>query len=232
MAHRGLITAALAVLAAGCSGAGEGPVTPPPGPSSTAHAIVAQPAFGAGKSGDFVSTRLGLTLPLPDGKSWSIDDHTGSWLVATHAATGSTLSVRTFRVDGAATRARCEEEARLRRKLPDREGAEIVEQHALDVPADFDTRVEVGVVTPLPGGRGAKAKESQIHGFVLAFGGKAHRCFAYAFTTAAEGPGAEQAVGERLATMAQASLAKVKLHSELSPEIGREPLPGEAAPGR
>ncbi|MEO7327440.1 MAG: hypothetical protein ABI193_02600 [Minicystis sp.] len=226
MAHQGLTLALAALLLAGCPAPVD--LTPPrPLPSATAPVAAALPAFNAGKWGDFVSPRFGLQLILPDGRAWSIDDHGSAWLVARHAPTGSELALRTWREDGSAHRVRCEEEARLWRKLPEKEGADLVEQRAVNVPPDFDTRVEVGVVTPLPGARGAKATSTGIRGFVLAFGGKAHRCFAYVFSTRAEGPGAEQAVGERLATMVQGSLEKIRLRNDLDPTLPLEPLPAE-----
>jgi hypothetical protein len=228
MAHQGLsvsLVALLGVALAGCPASVEAP--PPRPPPIVTPPPPALPALGAGKWGDFVSPRFGLQLTLPDGRAWSIDDHAGSWLVARHAATGSELALRTWREDGIANRMRCEEQARLWRKLPAKEGADLVEQRSLDVPPDFDTRVEVGVVTPLPGARAVKDQPSGIRGFVLAFGGKAHRCFAYVFATHAEGPGAEQAVGERLATMVQGSLQKIRLRNDLDPTLPREPLPSE-----
>ncbi len=226
MAHPGLKAPLFALLLAGCPAPVEG--TPPRAlPSATTPLPPALPAFASGKWGDFVSPRFGLQLTLPDGRAWAIDDHSGSWLVARHAATGSELALRTWREDGVSHRMRCEEQARLWRKLPDKEGADLVEQRSVNVPPDFDTRVEVGVVTPLPGARGAKATDAGIRGFVLAFGGKGHRCFAYVLTTRAEGPGAEQAVGERLAAMVQGSLEKIRLRNDLDPALPREPLPAE-----
>lgn len=226
MAHQGLIAASLALLLGACSAPVEQPKAPLPAASGVAPSWVL-PSFSAEKWGDFSSRRFGLELPLPEGTSWVIDDHTGSWLEARHATTGSTLLVQASRADGIATRARCEEDARIRRKLPDKEGADRVEQRSIDVPAGFDTRVEVGVITKVPGARGATSSSNVIRGFVLAFGGRAHRCFAYVFTTSAEGPGAERAVGERLATMVQGSLAKVRLRNDLAPELPREGLPSE-----
>ena len=90
----------------------------------------------------------------------------------------------------------------------------------MDAPAGFDTFVSIGV---LPG----KSADDPIAGFALAFGGHAHRCFAWAFTTVARGPGAAAVVGERLATMVERSLGKVVLESELVPHIPRDrPKPG------
>ena len=69
----------------------------------------------------------------------------------------------------------------------------------MNVPPDFDTRLEVRVVATPEGG-------DSMHAFAIAFGGWAHACFAYVFTTTATGRGAETALGDRLAVMTRARL--------------------------
>ena len=181
-----------------------------------------RPGLGDGVSGEFVSLRLGLRLALPDGKAWRIDDHGASWLVARHAGTGSELLVRTWREEDVMNRARCEERARLARKLPERESGESVEKRAVDVPPEFDTVAEAYVVAPALRGQAGKAQEG-LRGFALAFGGKGRRCFAWVYTTSVGGAGAEAALGERLATMVQGSLGATTIVNELNPQIERAP---------
>ncbi len=113
-------------------------------------------------------------------------------------------------------RARCEENARVFRKLPERAGAEIVERRAVSVPKGFDTVVEVGV-SP------AKTSGGKVDAFAMAFGGWSRRCFAYVFTTSAVGAGAEKVVGERLGMMVQGSLEKLSFEGELEQRIERAP---------
>lgn len=180
--------------------------------------------LGDGRAGEFVSARFGLKLPLPDGKSWRIDDHGGHWLIAAHAGAASELVVRTWREEAVMNRARCEERARFWRKIPERESADIVEKHSVDVPPGFDTVVEVGVIAPAPQSKKAGAGEA-LRGFALAFGGKGRRCFAWIYTTSAGGPGAEAVLGERLATMVQGSLGATTTVNELDPQIDRAPAP-------
>jgi hypothetical protein len=175
---------------------------------------VPQP-LSAAAWGTFKSERFELQLPLPDGRGWRIDDHTGPWLSATHAATESALVVRSWTEDGRVTRERCEERARLWRTFPDPARAEEVKARSIDAPAGFDTFVSIGVLAGKP--------DQPIAGFALAFGGHAHRCFAWAYTTFARGPGAGLLLGERLATMVERSLGKVVIESELVPRIPREP---------
>lgn len=241
MAHARLAGSAAicGLLAAGC-GASDATPSPPPAASAIAPpAPRPQPPLALGPWGTFRSERFGLTIPLPDGRAWRIDDRTGTWLSATHDATSSTLAVRAWRGSGIASRRRCEEEARVRRKIPDLTGADIVEQRAVNAPAGFDTYVEVAILAPRPdpparklaalaaadAGAPPAPAEAPIDAFILAFGGRAHRCFGYIYTTQASGPDAERALGERLATMVERSLGAVVLESDLDPHIPRAPHP-------
>ena len=209
----------------GIVGCGVPVVVVPAGPERAAPvAVVAPKGLGDGQAGEFVSARFGLKLALPDGKSWRIDDHGGNWLIATHAGAASELVVRTWREEAVMNRGRCEERARFWRKIPERESADIVEKRSVNVPPDFDTVVEVGVIATALQGKKAKPGED-LRGFALAFGGKGRRCFAWIYTTSAGGPGAEDALGKRLATMVQASLGATTVVSELDPQIDRAPVP-------
>jgi hypothetical protein len=189
------------------------------GPVPVAPVVKAKEGLGDGRWGEFVSKRFGVRVPLPDGREWRIDDHAENWLVATHGASGSMLLLRAWREDAVMNRQRCEEKARLWRKLPERAGAEIVARKAMSVPPDFDTMVDVGVV---PSKGQAEGAESGIDAFAMAFGGRARRCFVYVFTTSARGQGAEEVVGERLGAMMQGSLEKLVFESDLEPRIQRE----------
>jgi len=188
---------------------------PPPVPSGAAPAPAPAPApLGGLAWGTFHSERFELLLPLPDGRAWRIDDHGGPWLSATHPGSESALVVRSWTEDGRVNRQRCEERARLWRTFPDPARAEEVKARSVDAPAGFDTFVSIGVLTGKP--------DAPIAGFALAFGGHGHRCFAWAYTTLARGPGAAELLGERLATMVERSLGKVVIESELVPHIPRE----------
>jgi hypothetical protein len=206
---------ALALALAACEPAQ--PPAPPPTPAAPPPAPAPEPpAAFTGSPGTYKSERFEVRLPLPDGRAWRIDDHRDPWLTATHAASASTLLVRSWTEDGRASRARCEERARLWRKLPDGAGAEILQDRALDAPAGFDTHVLVGLVAGKPG--------APIDAFAVAFGAQRHRCFAWAYTTSAAGPGAERVLGERLAAMVEGSLAKAAIDDGLAPRIPREPI--------
>ena len=94
MAHRHL-TLATALALAGCAEAGgEGAAAPPRAPAEAATAQRA-PDYPIDEAswGKFRSKRFQLTVPLPDGRAWKIDDHRAPELVATHAATDSRLAL-------------------------------------------------------------------------------------------------------------------------------------------
>ena len=64
--------------------------------------------------------------------------------------TKTEIVTRTLATDGLANRSRCEAHARDLRKLPDREGAVVIERRRVDLPSGFDTIVEVGIVATVP----------------------------------------------------------------------------------
>jgi hypothetical protein len=207
--------AALGAILAGCGEAPPPAVAPPP---PAAVKPPSAPDFEGTKIGEFGSKRFQLGLPLPDGHAWRIDDHKDRWLQATHAATQSELSVRVWVEDGRANTKTCEEAARVWRKLPEREGADIVTSTNVPAPPGFDTHADLLIVASSPG--------APIKAHVLAFGGKMHRCFAYVYTTVASGPDAERVVGARLAAMLQRSLREVTAVDRVSP------TPPDATPER
>lgn len=210
------IAGASAVIVAFVALAGCGAPPPPPPQPAPSPPVIAPPPppSTAGAWGTYRSERFELTLPLPDGHGWRIDDHGGPWLAATHAATELTLLVRSWTEDGHATRQRCEDCARLWRTLPDPARAEAVQARSIDAPRDFDTFVTVGVVPGKP--------DEPASGFAVAFGGHGHRCIAWAYTTTARGAGAGAVLGDRLGAMVEQSLGGVVVESRLTPHIPRE----------
>ena len=86
--------AALGLLA----GCGDPPVTKAapraPGPDAPASAAGHPPEYATDDAawGKFHSKRFQVTVPLPDGRAWKIDDHRNAELVAAHAPTDSHLT--------------------------------------------------------------------------------------------------------------------------------------------
>jgi hypothetical protein len=153
------------------------------------------------------STRFDFSLPLPDGASFRIDDKTDRWFVATHSFTTSTLLVRAWREYEIMNRSSCEERARLHRTLPERERGVPIEERRIDVPPEHDTIVNARVLE--------RAEAPRFEGTVLAFGGWAHRCFAFVFVTRDDD---ETTVAARLSTVVHGSLERMKFESDLVPK--------------
>jgi hypothetical protein len=166
-------------------------------PSGEPHATPGAPALAfrdddhAAPLTRYHSKRLALSVALPDGRQWRIDDHSRAELVATHAPTRSRVTVAVFHTDEVVGRAQCEALARSHDLVPagellSLEDAAIVTQRA------FDTRVWVAV-SPGVGPGGVLA------GHVMAFGGFLRKCFAFVFSTEVAGAADEAVLSSRLA---------------------------------
>jgi hypothetical protein len=154
---------------------------------------VAPPTLSDADWGRFRSERQGLSIPLPEGKLWRIDDHSSSWLDAVHPPTQSRVRARAWLEPKPVNQAWCEAEAR--RFAPDlpvpAEGSIVDQFESPDMFASgFASRVVVGIDDADP-------KSGEVGGYVLAVGVEGRRCIAMVFT--ARGTGAKGAVlGERL----------------------------------
>lgn len=194
-----------------------GPEVPPS--IATSSAVAASASASASilddDPGVFRSKRFGLRVPLEEGDLWKIDDHKTPWLTAQKPKDQSSLMLRVWRGENRMTHGKCEKTARDWKGLPVRDGATILSHERLDFPEGFDTEVDVGLV-PVP-------SEQALFGFVLAFGGYSHKCFAYVFVTKDQGPGADERVAERLGTNVERTLKKLRVVSALDPEIDRTP---------
>jgi hypothetical protein len=174
------------------------------------------------------SRRLALSLPLPDGKAWRIDDHSQPELVATHAPTRSRVAVAVFNAGELVNRGRCEELAREKKLAPDALPgmARIVEDTVTITQETFDTRIEV-VVEPGPGPNGPLA------GRVMAFGGFLRKCFAFVYATSVDGAANEPVLSGRLAFVRARVLGGLALEPfdtvwrpSPSPGVGPKLAPG------
>lgn len=185
---------------------------PPPLWPARPSASIALPNEPLDK-GVFVSKRFGLRLPLPNGAAWKIDDRSSKWLEAMEPSESASLLVRLWRDENRMTREKCEATARSLRKLPLRDGAELVDSRRIDVPPGFDTQLDVALMDDRKGG---------FFGFVLAFGGVGRRCFAYVYATHTSGAAADREVGDRLAKMVEGSLQALTFESDLDVVLERD----------
>ncbi len=203
MAHHHLSAAvAIGIVAtlAGCA-----PTTTPAASGDPATAAAATSGFDEGRSGRYHSARFELSLVLPGGKEWTVDDHRGPELVATHAPTSSRLTLRVFELNELVNRQRCELEARARSLVPAK--LSLLDESDEGGPPDFDTHVVVGLAPPP-----ASADKPPITGHVLAFAARVRRCLVFDFSATVPA-GAEATLGDRLAVGTTRILPTVQLDS-------------------
>ncbi len=218
VAHDPLRRLALVAVVLAATGCGEVATSRAPATSGAAAAATAS-GFDELRSGRYHSKRFELSLELPGGKQWTVDDHDGADLVAVHAPTSSRLTLRVLALGELANRRRCEIEARSRSLVPAK--LAVLDESDQGGPPGFDTRVIVGVVPRDE----AAAPGPPLRGHVLAFAAKLRRCLVFDFT--AEVPaGAEATLGDRLAIATVSILPTV----ELDPAFTEADAPVPLAP--
>jgi hypothetical protein len=184
VAHARLIL--LAATIAGCGGSSSPPA------SSAAVATAAKPAAFPQEDaawGKFHSKRFQLTVPLPDGKAWKIDDHRQPSLVARHPPTDSRLEIAAARDVELMNRAKCEQRARTSGFVPPGDLA-TVEDEVYVGPEAYDSRVWVAIGAE-PNGR--------VEGHVFLFGAFLRQCLFVHFQTAVPSSKEEDVLAQRLA---------------------------------
>ena len=131
----------------------------------------------------FRSKRFALSLGLPHGSEWRIDDHSSPALVATHAATRSRVLVAVFFTDAVVGRDQCQAAAEERKLVP-AGPFQTLEDETQVTQRTFDTRIEVLIAS------GGDPSQPLV-GHVMAFGGFLRKCFVFDYST--EVPNAQSA---------------------------------------
>ncbi|HMJ51590.1 MAG TPA: hypothetical protein VK540_05920 [Polyangiaceae bacterium] len=219
MAHARVAVVASFVFISACGSAPQPPA--PAAPTSTDPPQ--SKTFDGTPWATFHSKRFELSLRLPDGPAWRIDDHRSAWLRATHEGTRSKIILRSWREDENVTRGACYARARgWDPSLPDLEASRLLDDGVRPLDSQR-ARVIVGLT-------GTAADAPSIGGFVLAIVGEVRRCLLVAYATEADGPAAEGAVADRLAVVAERLLPTIKLDQSFAPS--REPaMPSRPGPG-
>jgi hypothetical protein len=137
------------------------------------------------------SARFALSLPLPAGRSWRLDDHSSAELLATHAATHSKIVLALFRTDQLVGRAQCEALAHERKLFPAGDLHVLADETGI-TQQTFDTRTVVAIA---PG----TGPDRPLVGHVMAFGGFLRKCFVFDFSTEVDGAADEPVLSSRLA---------------------------------
>jgi len=193
-----------------------------------ASAATASASFDGAPWATFHSKRFELSLRLPDGPAWRIDDHRSPWLRATHEATHSKIAVRAWREDENVTRAACYARAKAwDPSLPDLEASRLLDDGVRSIDTQ-NARVVVGLA--------GRAEAALTAGFVVAIVGEVRRCLLLAYETEAGGPAAEGDVADRLAIVADRLLRTLRFDQSFAPSrepaIPSRPGPGGAGGGR
>jgi len=178
---------------------GEAPVTKAPsraagsgGADAPTSAAGRPPEYAAddGSWGKFHSKRFQLTVPLPEGRAWKIDDHRAPELVAVHPATSSRLTVLATQEEELMNRHRCEERARARGWVP-KSTLTTVEDEVHVGPDAYDSRVWVAIDAAKEGGG--------VEGHVYLFGAFLRRCLLVHLSTSVPSASDQAVLASRLA---------------------------------
>ena len=189
------IAIALAIAAASVAiGCGDPPAAS--SPSKTAadgrSGVARAPAYPSEDAawGRYHSKRFFLSISLPDGKAWKIDDHSRPSLFAVHEATGSKLAILATQEDELMNRQKCEERARELGWVPSKTLTTVEDQVTVG-PEAYDSRVWVALDAAKPGGA--------LDGHVYLFGAFLRRCLFVHLSTRVPSATDEDILSERLA---------------------------------
>lgn len=163
-------------------------------PTSGARAADASAPLGYATDdaawGTFHSKRFQLTVPLPAGRQWTIDDHRSAELVASHPPTDSHLTVLVTHEAALMNRERCEARARALGWVT-KPTLTTVDDQVIIGPDAFDSRVWVVLDATKDGGG--------LEGHVYLFGASLRRCLLVHLTTSVPSSRDEGVLAARLA---------------------------------
>jgi hypothetical protein len=157
------------------------------------------------------SARFELSLPLPDGRGWKIDDHKTPMLVATHAATDGVVTLDLGMRPELMNRQRCEADARARRLVNDAD-LQTVADEVIVGPAQYDSRVAVMVA---PGANPHQA----LAGHVYLFGSYLRKCLFVHYETRQRPGENEETLSARLAVARLQILGGIKVEAFDAPDL-------------
>lgn len=182
----------------------------PPSPHTPVDLVVkptkppAYTADDAAKWGKFHSKRHNLTLSLPDGKAWKIDDHHSAEMIAQHEPTLSRVVARRTLEENLMNRQRCEDRARALGIVPvDTKAFTTVEDTVWVGPEAYDSRVWVAVEAGRHG--------SSVTGHVYLFGSYVRTCLFVHLETTVPNAKDEEILATRLAVAEERIVKAVAL---------------------
>jgi hypothetical protein len=183
------------------------------GGASSSVATAAPTGRGAGQGGVFPddprailryrSPRFKLSVPLPDGHTWEIDDHRGRVLVASHAPTRSTLTVYSSAEPELMNRQSCEAHARQIGLFALRDPRTVADEVTVG-PDAYDTRIWIALEAGTSPG-------SPLTGHAFLFGAYVRKCLFVHYETSVERGVDEPLLTSRLATARLLILAGMRM---------------------
>lgn len=195
-----LVSVCMAYTAIGCGP--EGQVAAPSGPAVAPSAEIAAPYIDAPAAwGTFHSKRHLLSVPLPEGRAWHVDDHSQPELMATHPATRSQLTIALEPAGDLVGRAQCEAIARKKGRVPKGE-LRTLEDRVTIGPEAYDTRIWAALEVRANG---------SITAHLFAFGGMIRTCFFFHLRTEVPSLASEGVLSARLALARTRILDRVDL---------------------
>jgi hypothetical protein len=208
VAERGLTLGsrrAALVAATFLAACGDSSATQPPPRTGGAEPAPGAPASGRPPEytsdeaawGKFHSKRFQVTVPLPDGRAWKIDDHRTPELIATHAGTTSRLTLVATQEDQLMNRQRCEERARARGWI-EKSTLTTVDDQVVVGPDAYDSRVWVAL-DAVKAPSASTGQSGGIEGHVFLFGAFLRRCLLVHLSTSVPSAKDEEVLASRLA---------------------------------
>lgn len=159
----------------------------------------------------FRSARFELTVPLPDGHRWKIDDHRTPMLVATHAGTAATLTLGISVEPELMNRQRCEAAAHTRGLVHD-DDFQTVDDEVIVGPGPYDTHISVAAV---PG----TVPHTAVSGHVLLFGAHMKKCLFVHYETLKREGEDESTLSARLAVARLQILGAIRVEAFDKPSL-------------
>lgn len=177
------------------------PIHAPSSSSSATPSREPAPPFVAdeGAFGAFHSKRHFVTVRLPEGHAWQIDDRTRPELFARHAATKSELRLFMESGNELVGRAQCEASARKKGLVPEGDVKTLSDRVTVG-PDAFDTRIWVALEV---------GRTGRLRGHVFAFGGNIRTCFFFHASTEVASVADEEVLSQRLALLETRVLDRV-----------------------
>lgn len=163
------------------------------------------------------SPRFKLSVPLPEGRGWRIDDHSRRELVATHSATRSTLTLYSFAEPELVNRQSCEARARESGLFTLHDPRTVADEVTIG-PDAYDTRIWIAL-------EAGASSESPMTGHAFLFGAYIRKCLFVHYATSVPSQRGEPLLTSRLATARLLILAGLRMEPFDQPPKARETAP-------